>query len=69
MAEDKVIPVKVALRIRPQSAKETREGCQTALELVENEPQVRDSNSNKCWTYDYAYDGGNGADSDLFRIG
>ena len=47
----------VALRIRPISTKESREGCQTALELVENEPQVLIANSNKSWTYDHAYDG------------
>ena len=28
------------MRIRPLVAKETREGCQAALELVPNEPQV-----------------------------
>jgi len=56
-SDDKVIPVKVALRIRPISTKESREGCQTALELVENEPQVLIANSNKSWTYDHAYDG------------
>ena len=35
-----MIPVKVAVRIRPISKKETNEGCQTALELVDGEPQV-----------------------------
>ena len=30
----------VALRIRPLVPKELREGCQPALELVPNEPQV-----------------------------
>ena len=37
---DKVIPVKVAVRVRPLNEKETSEGCQTALEQVEGEPQV-----------------------------
>jgi len=55
--DDKIIPVKVALRIRPISTKESREGCQTALELIPNEPQVMIANSNKCFTYDYAFDG------------
>ena len=40
MGDDKVIPVKVAVRIRPISKKEKNEGCQTALEVVDNEPQV-----------------------------
>ena len=40
MGDDKVIPVKVAVRIRPISKKEVNEGCQTALEVVEGEPQV-----------------------------
>ncbi|XP_023322864.1 chromosome-associated kinesin KIF4 [Eurytemora carolleeae] len=55
MEEGQVIPVKVALRIRPLVSKETREGCQVALEKVENEPQVHILNTNKCFTYDYAY--------------
>ena len=37
---DKVIPVKVAVRIRPLVPKEINEGCQSALEVVEGEPQV-----------------------------
>ena len=37
---DKVIPVKVAVRVRPLVPKEVREGCQPALEVVEGEPQV-----------------------------
>ena len=41
MGDDKVIPVRVAVRIRPINKKEKNEGCQTALEVVENEPQVR----------------------------
>ena len=38
---EKVIPVKVAVRIRPLNEKELNEGCQAALEQVEGEPQVR----------------------------
>ena len=41
MGEDKVIPVKVAVRIRPLNDKEAGEGCQAVLEQVEGEPQVR----------------------------
>ena len=37
---EKVIPVKVAVRIRPLNEKEINEGCQAALEQVEGEPQV-----------------------------
>ena len=40
MAEGKVIPVKVAVRIRPISRKEANEGCQATLDKVDNEPQV-----------------------------
>ena len=48
MGDDKVIPVKVAVRIRPISKKEVNEGCQTALEVVEGEPQVFYSNLSIC---------------------
>ena len=41
MATEKIIPVQVAVRIRPLNEKETNEGCQAALEQVEGEPQVR----------------------------
>ena len=41
MGEDKVIPVKVAVRIRPLNDKEHGEGCQAVLEQVKGEPQVR----------------------------
>ena len=37
---DKIIPVKVAVRIRPLNDKESNEGCQAVLEQVEGEPQV-----------------------------
>ena len=40
MGEDKVIPVQVAVRIRPLNEKESQEGCQAVLEQVEGEPQV-----------------------------
>ena len=35
MSDDKLIPVKVAVRIRPLSKKESNEGCQTVVEVVE----------------------------------
>jgi len=34
---------------------EGREGCPSALELIENEPQVHILNSNKAFTYDFAF--------------
>lgn len=40
--EDKVIPVRVALRCRPLVAKELNEGCQSCLTFVPGEPQVTD---------------------------
>jgi len=52
---DKVIPVKVALRIRPLVEKEINEGCQVALESVDGEPQVFIQNSEKAFTYDYVF--------------
>jgi len=55
-----VIPVKVAVRIRPISKKEANEGCQTALEVVEGEPQVLISNTEKSFTYDFALGGSSG---------
>ena len=49
MSDDKLIPVKVAVRIRPLSKKESNEGCQTVVEVVENEPQVQSSRSKSVW--------------------
>jgi len=54
---DKVIPVKVAVRVRPLVPKEVSEGCQPALEVVEGEPQVFIPNTEKAFTYDYALPG------------
>lgn len=39
--DEKVIPVRVALRCRPLVPKETSEGCQMCLSFVPGEPQVR----------------------------
>ena len=55
MGDDKIIPVKVAVRIRPISKKEKNEGCQTALEVVENEPQVRLSGISFLSIYYFAF--------------
>lgn len=38
--DDKVIPVRVALRCRPLVPKEINEGCQGCLTFVPGEPQV-----------------------------
>lgn len=38
--EDKVIPVRVALRCRPLVPKELNEGCQSCLTFTAGEPQV-----------------------------
>ena len=50
-----VIPVRVALRIRPLSSKEIDNGCDTAIDKVPGRSQVTIRNSEKAFTYDYAY--------------
>ena len=50
----KVIPVKVALRIRPLISKETNDGCRECVEVVPNEPQVI-IGSDKPFTFDYVF--------------
>ena len=53
--KDKVIPVRVALRIRPLNPKEIGEGCQQCIDIVPGQPQVVIRN-NKAFTYDYVFD-------------
>ncbi|XP_028671939.1 kinesin family member 4 [Erpetoichthys calabaricus] len=53
--EEKMIPVRVALRCRPLVPKEIDEGCLSCLTFVPGEPQVIVGN-NKPFTYDYVYD-------------
>ncbi|KAF5892965.1 chromosome-associated kinesin KIF4A, partial [Clarias magur] len=53
--EDKVIPVRVAVRCRPLVAKELNEGCQSCLTFIPGEPQVVVGND-KAFTYDYVFD-------------
>ncbi|XP_063157696.1 chromosome-associated kinesin KIF4A isoform X2 [Candoia aspera] len=53
--EDRVIPVKVALRCRPLVPKEISEGCQMCLSFVPGEPQVV-LGKDKPFTYDYVFD-------------
>jgi len=65
---DKVIPVKVAVRIRPLNDKEANEGCQAVLEQVQGEPQVYIQNTDpvKSFTYDYAY-GGSDSNEEVYE--
>ncbi|XP_054611021.1 kinesin family member 4 isoform X2 [Dunckerocampus dactyliophorus] len=53
--EEKVIPVRVALRCRPLVPKEINEGCQCCLTFVPGEPQVV-VGTEKAFTYDYVFD-------------
>ena len=51
---DKVIPVRVALRIRPLNGKEKDEGCKECLRIIPGENQVI-LGKNKAFTYDYVF--------------
>uniref|UniRef100_A0A8C9ZTH2 Kinesin family member 4 n=1 Tax=Sander lucioperca TaxID=283035 RepID=A0A8C9ZTH2_SANLU len=53
--DDKVIPVRVALRCRPLVPKEINEGCQCCLTFVPGEQQVI-VGTEKAFTYDYVFD-------------
>ncbi|XP_067404450.1 chromosome-associated kinesin KIF4A [Emydura macquarii macquarii] len=53
--DEKVIPVRVALRCRPLVPKEISEGCQMCLSFVPEEPQVTVGND-KSFTYDFVFD-------------
>ncbi|XP_030305103.1 chromosome-associated kinesin KIF4A isoform X3 [Calypte anna] len=53
--DEKVIPVRVALRCRPLVPKERSEGCQMCLSFVPGEPQVV-VGTDKSFTYDYVFD-------------
>ncbi|XP_072231049.1 kinesin family member 4 [Leuresthes tenuis] len=53
--DEKVIPVRVALRCRPLVPKEINEGCQCCLTFVPREPQVI-VGTEKAFTYDYVFD-------------
>ena len=52
---DQVIPVKVASRIRPLSEMELGNGCQDVISVVPGRPQIVFKNSDKAFTYDYAF--------------
>ena len=47
--------VRVAVRVRPQLAKEIIDACKTCVNKTPDEPQVW-MGSNKAFTYDYVYD-------------
>ncbi|XP_076024662.1 kinesin family member 4 [Genypterus blacodes] len=53
--DEKVIPVRVALRCRPLVPKEINEGCQCCLTFVPGESQVI-VGAEKGFTYDYVFD-------------
>lgn len=53
--DEKVIPVRVALRCRPLVPKEINEGCQSCLTFVAGQPQVI-VGAEKAFTYDYVFD-------------
>ncbi|XP_027230346.2 chromosome-associated kinesin KIF4-like isoform X2 [Penaeus vannamei] len=51
----KVIPVRVAVRVRPMLPKELREGCQECIDLTPGESQVVIRGTEKAFTYDFAF--------------
>lgn len=53
--KEKVIPVRVALRIRPLVPKEIGEGCQQCIRCVPGNAQVV-IGEDKAFTYDYVFD-------------
>ncbi|XP_042221301.1 chromosome-associated kinesin KIF4A-like [Homarus americanus] len=54
-SSSKVIPVKVAVRVRPLNGRETREGCQECLDVTNGSPQVVVRGTEKAFTFDFAY--------------
>ena len=54
MADDNS-SVRVAVRVRPQLAKEIIDACKTCVNKTPDEPQVW-MGSNKAFTYDFVYD-------------
>ena len=49
--------VRVAVRIRPQMPREIEEGAQTCINVPDrNIPQIQVDQSDRAYTYDYAYD-------------
>ena len=52
--KEKIIPVRVALRIRPLVPKETGDGCKECISCVPGHPQVI-IGEDKAFTYDYVF--------------
>ena len=53
----KVVPVRVAVRIRPVVQKEVQDGCQPCLDVTPGEPHIGLSGSfRKVSAYDFAFD-------------
>lgn len=55
MPEEKVLPVRVAVRARPLIPKEVNEGCQLCLTFIPGEPQLV-LGADKAFTYDFVFD-------------
>uniref|UniRef100_UPI0035902298 chromosome-associated kinesin KIF4A-like n=2 Tax=Myxine glutinosa TaxID=7769 RepID=UPI0035902298 len=53
--EEKVIPVRVAIRCRPLVPRELAEGCKTCISFVPGEPQII-VGTEKAFTFDYTFD-------------
>lgn len=53
-SNEKTIPVRVALRIRPLVSREVADGCQECIAVTPGEPQVVMGND-KAFTYDFVY--------------
>ena len=51
---DKVIPVRVAIRIRPLNSKELTEGAQKCVNKILGQPQVT-VGATDAYTYDYVF--------------
>ncbi|KAJ1503633.1 Kinesin-like protein kif27 [Coelomomyces lativittatus] len=47
--------VKVALRVRPLTAKETLSNCSECISFIQNEPQIV-LGTDRCFTFDYVFE-------------
>lgn len=55
MSDNKVIPVRVAVRIRPLVRKELEEGSRSFVNKIQSQPQVSINGSNEAFTFDYVF--------------
>ena len=55
MSDNKVIPVRVAVRIRPLVKKEIEEGSRAFVNKIPSQPQVSINGSNEAFTFDYVF--------------